>query len=84
MMFALITFIGILVIGGLTYYVCAETFSDFYTSMVTEYPDWILNPEVDFLYNVVAWLPLFILIIAIVSAIVIELRRNRPDAYFQI
>lgn len=84
MIFAIVTLIGVLVLGGLCYYVLAEVFGNFYGLMVAMYPEYFLNTTVDFTYNFVVWLPFFILLVGIISAIVIELRRRSPDAYFQI
>ena len=84
MMFALMTFFGVLVLGGFTYYIVAEVFGDYYTNMLSLYPGYFLTGEVDFIYNLIAWLPLIIFVIAVVSAIVIELRSRNPNGYFTI
>jgi len=84
MIYAIMTMLGILSLGGIMYFVLAEVWLDFYASMISLYPDYMVNPSTAFLYNLVEWLPLFILIISIISAIVIELRRKNPNEYFQI
>jgi hypothetical protein len=76
--------IGILFLGGLTYYVVNEVLVDFIDEMIVLYPTYLMTPEVDFIYSFLYWMPFFILMIAILSAIVIELRRRSPDAYFSI
>lgn len=84
MIYALATMIGILFLGGLTYYVVNEVLVDFIDEMIVLYPTYLMTPEVDFIYSFLYWMPFFILMIAILSAIVIELRRRSPDAYFSI
>jgi len=84
MIYALMTLIGILSIGGIIYFVLSEVFLDLYEAMVTLYPTYLLNDSTAFIYDVVLWLPIFILIVGIISAVVIELRRKNADAYFNI
>lgn len=84
MIYALATLFGILFLGGLTYFVVNEVLVDFIDDMISAYPTYMMVPEVDFVYQFLYWLPFFIVMVAIISAIVIELRRRSPDAYFSI
>jgi hypothetical protein len=85
MIYALLTLVGILFFGGLMYFVLDFTYASFFLQMVViNGEEVMLNPYTAFIASLIYWLPFLIVIVAIVSAIVIELRRKNPDAYFSI
>lgn len=84
MIYALVTFFGVIFFGGLSWYVLDKTYTIYLNAMTVAYPLYFTNPYVSFVGQLINWLPLLILIIAMVSALVIELRRKNPGAYIQL
>ncbi len=81
MIFALVTFIGVIFFGGFCYYILDYTHTMVLNQYTVAYPTYFTNVYVDFISNFLPWFPFLIVIIAAVSALVIELRQRNPDAY---
>lgn len=81
MIYALLTLIGIIVLGGVVYYVADTIFQSIVIQTLSTFGESMLNPYSSFTQSLFAFLPWILLIIGVISALVIELRRRNPDAY---
>lgn len=82
MIYAIMTFIGILFLGGVIYFAMDWTFNNFYDSFFQSFGIGILSPYSDFISGLYTFMPVIIVVLAIISAVVIELRSRNPNAYY--
>jgi predicted PurR-regulated permease PerM len=81
MIYALVTFLGVLFFGGIMYFLLDQVYTNLITQLLTDYPTYFANTYVSFMGSFLVWVPILIVVIAMVSAFVIELRSRNPDAY---
>ena len=82
MIYAILTLLGILALGGLTYYAMYIVFTGVWDNCYVAFGPSFNNNYTNFAWNFMDLLPILIVIIAVISALVIELRRKNPDAFF--
>lgn len=81
MIYALVTFLGVLFFGGIMYFLLDQVYTNILNQLTVDYPLYFTNTYVSFMGSALAWIPIVIVVIAMVSALVIEMRSRNPDAY---
>lgn len=81
MIYALLTLLGVVILGGVVYYVSDVIFNSVSDQCFNTFGITMLNPYSSFTDSLFAFMPWILLIIGVISALVIELRRRNPDAY---
>ncbi len=79
MIYTYFVLICVVILGGLTWYICNEVMDGVFTWASTEFPAYFTGSWFSFLQNWWVWMPLVVILIPVIIWVVVQSQREKQE-----